>query len=160
MPEPGSFADPNLSNLIVLSKRKTSSRLLIERENSVKSFDLSGLTEEEVINSRELHGKNALDRIEVFPFFSIRFSTMIYYRDIQQVSLWWILFSQFTGLMPYMLEIAAILALAVEDWVDFAIIAAIVLCNAFVGFTEELKAKHALESLTSSEKKTIVTYRR
>lgn len=43
-----------------------------------------------------------------------------------------------------MLEIACILALAVEDWIDFAIIAAIVLCNGYLGFTEELKAKASL----------------
>lgn len=56
-----------------------------------------------------------------------------------EVSLWWILFVQFTGLMPYMMELACILALAVQDFIDFAIIAAIVLCNGFLGFHEELK---------------------
>ncbi len=61
-----------------------------------------------------------------------------------EVSLLWILFLQFTGLMPYMLEICCILALAVQDWIDFGIIAAIVLCNGYLGFTEELKAKASL----------------
>jgi magnesium-transporting ATPase (P-type) len=46
--------------------------------------------------------------------------------------------------MPYMLELACILALAVQDYVDFAIIAAIVLSNGFLGFHEELKAKASL----------------
>lgn len=44
-------------------------------------------------------------------------------------------------MMPYTLEVACILALAVEDWIDFAIIAALLLCNGFLGFHEELKAK-------------------
>ena len=49
--------------------------------------------------------------------------------------------------MPYMLELACILALAVQDYVDFVIIAAIVLCNGFLGFHEELKAKASLVTL-------------
>ncbi len=62
------------------------------------------------------------------------------------VSLYWLFFAQFTGVMPYMLEIACILALAVESFVDFAIIAGILISNGFLGFTEELKAKHSLVS--------------
>lgn len=38
-------------------------------------------------------------------------------------------------------EIAAVLALAIEDWIDFAIIALILITNGVLGFTEELKAK-------------------
>ena len=34
-----------------------------------------------------------------------------------EVSLYYIFFIQFTGLMPYMLELACILALAVQDWI-------------------------------------------
>lgn len=63
-----------------------------------------------------------------------------------EVSLYWLFFAQFTGVMPYMLEIACVLALAVESFVDFAIIAAILLCNSILGFTEELKAKSSLVS--------------
>ena len=63
-----------------------------------------------------------------------------------EVSLWWMFFSQFTGVMPYTLEIACILALAVQSYPDFAIIAAILLCNGVLGFTEELNAKKSLVS--------------
>jgi hypothetical protein len=38
-------------------------------------------------------------------------------------------------------ETAAVLALAIEDWIDFAIIMAILLTNGILGFTEELKSK-------------------
>lgn len=64
-----------------------------------------------------------------------------------EVSLIWLFFLQFTGLLPYMLELACILALAVQDYLDFAIIAAILLCNGILGFIEELKAKKSLVSL-------------
>jgi magnesium-transporting ATPase (P-type) len=61
-----------------------------------------------------------------------------------EVSIFWLFFLQFTGVMPYMLEIAFILALAVQSYPDFAIIFGIVLCNGCLGFTEELKSKAAL----------------
>ena len=63
-----------------------------------------------------------------------------------EVSLVWMLLGQFMGVMPYMLEIAAILALAVESYIDFAIIAAILLSNGLLGFHEELNAKASLVS--------------
>lgn len=63
-----------------------------------------------------------------------------------EVSLFWLFFEQFTGVMPFMLEVACILALGVESWIDFAIIAAILLCNGCLGFAEELKAKASLVS--------------
>jgi hypothetical protein len=61
-----------------------------------------------------------------------------------EVPLWWLFFVQFTGTMPYMLELACIIALAVEDWVDFAIIFTMLCCNGYLGFHEELKAKQSL----------------
>jgi H+-transporting ATPase len=66
---------------------------------------------------------------------------------------------QFTGTMPYMLELACILSLAVSDWVDFAIIAAMILCNGYLGFHEELKAKESLEELTSKMEQKICCLR-
>jgi H+-transporting ATPase len=92
----------------------------------IKVNERAGLTTEQAEKLYETVGFNELPHVEV--------------------SLWWILFVQFTGLMPYMLELACILALAVQDWIDFAIIAAIVLCNGYLGFAEELKAKASLVS--------------
>ena len=65
-----------------------------------------------------------------------------------EVPLWRVFFVQFTGTMPYMLELACIIALAVEDWVSFAIILSMLCCNGYLGFHEELKAKQSLVSIT------------
>ncbi len=60
------------------------------------------------------------------------------------VSLWWLLFVQFTGTMPYMLELACIVAVAVGDYPDFGIILAMLMANGFLGFHEQLKAAESL----------------
>eukprot|EP01039_Chlorochromonas_danica_P016545 gene16545-19564_t len=69
------------------------------------------------------------------------------------------LYETFTGVMPYMLEVAFILALAIQSYPDFAIIFGIVLCNGVLGFTEELKAKSALDKLTEKMEQKIATLR-
>lgn len=46
--------------------------------------------------------------------------------------------------MPYMLELAAIISLAVEDYADFGIIAAMLICNGVLGFEEQRKAAESL----------------
>ena len=66
------------------------------------------------------------------------------------VSLWWVLFVQFTGTMPYMLELAAVIAIAVQDYTDFAIILAMLLANGFLGFHEQLKAAESLVSFIAA----------
>ena len=43
-----------------------------------------------------------------------------------EVPLWRIFIQQFMGTMPYMLELAIVIAAAVEDWTDFGIILAMV----------------------------------
>lgn len=58
-----------------------------------------------------------------------------------------------------MLELAAILALAVQDYIDFAIIAAILICNGYLGFHEELKAKASLDELTNKMEQKIAVLR-
>ena len=63
-----------------------------------------------------------------------------------QISLLYMFFLQFTGTMPYMLELAAVIALAVNDYTDFGIIVAMLLANGFLGFHEQLKAAESLVS--------------
>jgi magnesium-transporting ATPase (P-type) len=63
-----------------------------------------------------------------------------------KVSLWWLLFVQFTGTMPYMLELACIIAIAVQDFPDFGIILGMLLANGFLSFHEQLKAMESLVS--------------
>lgn len=45
------------------------------------------------------------------------------------------------------MEIAAILALGLGDWIDFGVICGILLLNAFVGFYQEKQAADVVASL-------------
>ena len=53
----------------------------------------------------------------------------------------------FWGPIPWMIEIAAILSLVVQHWVDFFIIGALLVANAVVGFWEEYQAGNAIAAL-------------
>lgn len=59
------------------------------------------------------------------------------------------LLSYFWGPIPWMIEAAAILSAIVGDWTDFAIISALLLMNAGVGFWEEYQADNAIKALKS-----------
>ena len=56
----------------------------------------------------------------------------------------------FTGPIAYLIEAACILSAALEDWLDFAIIGALLLINAFIGFMEEARAESAVDALKST----------
>lgn len=75
------------------------------------------------------------------------------------VSLWYLFFLQFTGTMPYMLELACVISLAVADWPDFGIILAMLLANGFLGFHEQLKALESLAELTQKMEQRIAVLR-
>ena len=60
------------------------------------------------------------------------------------------LLTYFWGPIPWMIEAAALMALIVRDWGDFAIIASLLLFNALLGFWEEHEASNALDALKSS----------
>jgi H+-transporting ATPase len=62
------------------------------------------------------------------------------------VSLWYLFFIQFTGTMPYMLELACVISIAVQDYPDFGIILGMLLANGFLSFHEQLKAAESLVS--------------
>lgn len=53
----------------------------------------------------------------------------------------------FWGPIPWMIEIAAVLSAAIQRWEDFAVIFALLLVNALVGFWQEHKASNAIELL-------------
>jgi magnesium-transporting ATPase (P-type) len=105
---------------------------------SISIKNIQSITLEAKNGRNERSGLTTAEAEELYE--SVGFNELPYV----EVSLLWIFFTQFTGLMPYMLELACILALAVQDYIDFAIIAAIVLCNGYLGFHEELKAKASL----------------
>jgi H+-transporting ATPase len=56
----------------------------------------------------------------------------------------------FWGPIAWMIEAAALMALIVRDWGDFAIIASLLLFNALLGFWEEHEASNALDALKNS----------
>ena len=56
----------------------------------------------------------------------------------------------FTGSIAYLIEAAAILSGALQDWTDFGIITALLFVNAFIGFMEESKAESAVDALKST----------
>jgi len=60
---------------------------------------------------------------------------------------------QFTGTMPYMLELAAVISAACQDWADLGIIVTMLVCNGCLGFREELECLHSLVRL-----KTVTIY--
>jgi len=76
-----------------------------------------------------------------------------------EVSLWYVLFLQFTGTMPYMLELACVIALACSDYPDFGIILAMLCANGFLGFYEQLKAAESLAELTNKMEQKIAVLR-
>jgi H+-transporting ATPase len=55
--------------------------------------------------------------------------------------------SYFWGPIPWMIEVAAALSIAIQRWEDFAIIFTLLIVNAIVGFWQEHKADNAIELL-------------
>ncbi len=87
----------------------------------------TGLSSEEAAQRLQQYGPNAL--------------------KTKKVSLFRLLFGYFWGPIPWMIEVAAILSAAVQHWVDFYIIMALLLFNAGVGFWQEFTAGNAVEAL-------------
>ncbi len=71
--------------------------------------------------------------------------------------LWHRIFRRFWGPIPWMIEIAAILAAAVKHWEEFYIILIMLFVNAFLDFYQESKALNAIKVLKQKlAKKAIV----
>ncbi|MEM9221572.1 MAG: plasma-membrane proton-efflux P-type ATPase [Pseudomonadota bacterium] len=64
--------------------------------------------------------------------------------------LWHKLVGYFWGPIPWMIEAAAVISLARQDWPDFLVVTALLVYNAAVGFWQDAKAANALKSLRSS----------
>jgi len=69
------------------------------------------------------------------------------------------LLKQFLGMMPFMLEIAAVLSAVIGDWADFAVITLMLVVNALIGFREEHKARQSLDALKAQMTATVPTKR-
>ncbi|KAI9931508.1 plasma membrane H+-ATPase [Aspergillus wentii] len=86
-----------------------------------------GLSETEVINRRRKYGFNKMKdekQNHILKFFSF-----------------------FVGPIQFVMEAAAILAAGLQDWVDFGVICALLLLNAFVGFVQEFQAGSIVDEL-------------
>jgi len=74
----------------------------------------------------------------------------------EHVEKWyWMLFKQFVGMMPFMLEIAALLSGITKDWSMFSIITFMLVVNGLIGFYEERKAQQSLDALKSQMTATV-----
>jgi H+-transporting ATPase len=92
------------------------------------STDLArGLSDAEAQALRARWGANAIERRRTHPL-------------LKFLSFFW-------GAIPWMIEIAAVLAAFARKWADLSIIAAMLVINATVGFFEEHKADRAIEAL-------------
>lgn len=86
-----------------------------------------GLSHDEVIRRRKKYGLNQMAE------------------EKENLVLKFIMF--FVGPIQFVMEAAAVLAAGLEDWVDFGVICALLLLNAFVGFIQEYQAGSIVEEL-------------
>ena len=89
-----------------------------------------GLTTAEAEHRLEKYGPNAIKAHEESP--------------------WHKLLQYFWGPIPWMIEAAAIISLARQDWADFSVILGLLLYNAAIGFWQDNKAASALAALKKS----------
>ena len=100
-------------------------------EEVFKELDSSaqGLSGDEAARRLAQYGPNALEEHKVSPLMKF--------------------LGYFWGPIPWMIEVAAVLSLAVRHWADFFIILALLVFNAVVGFWQEYQAGNAVDALKS-----------
>ncbi len=87
-----------------------------------------GLTEDEVWQRKQKYGDNIL-------------------KEIEPPNVLLVFLHQFTSPLIYILIIAALLTLYLGEYIDSAVIAAVILLNAIIGFIQEYKAERSVRSL-------------
>ncbi|KAJ5676115.1 hypothetical protein N7462_009012 [Penicillium macrosclerotiorum] len=88
---------------------------------------ISGLTDEQVTASRRKHGSNLMKEEKRNNF-------------LKFMLLFW-------GPVQWVMEGSALLACGLKDWIDFGVIAGLLLLNACVGFLQEYHAGNIVDSL-------------
>lgn len=96
-------------------------------EELLKTDPTTGLTADEVTRRRKKYGLNQMSE------------------DKENLVLKFVMF--FVGPIQFVMEAAAILAAGLEDWIDFGVICALLLLNAFVGFIQEYQAGSIVDEL-------------
>jgi len=95
---------------------------------SVLGVDAQGLGADEVTRRLAHYGPNQVEGERVTPW-------------------WQILLHQFRDPLIYILLAATAVTLLLRDFVDAGVIAAVVLINAIIGFTQEIRARNAIQGL-------------
>lgn len=90
----------------------------------------SGLSTEEARRRLEEYGPNALEKG----------------RRLNVIK---VIIHQFTDPLIYILIIAAFITTFLQDWVDTGVILAVIILNAIIGFSQEIKAEQAIQALKS-----------
>jgi H+-transporting ATPase len=112
---------------------------VVETVNKLNVDTHAGLTTAEAQSRLQKYGPNAIEE--------------------EKISSWSMFLGYFWGPMPWMIEAAAVMALLVRDWADLAIIVALLLFNAILGFSHEHEAANALDALKSALAETAQTLR-
>ncbi len=87
-----------------------------------------GLSDEEVKERLDRFGPNQIHTGEMAP--------------------WWrILLNQFTDPLIYILLIAAVVSVIIQEWTDAAVIIVVVVLNGAIGFVQEYRARKAIQAL-------------
>ena len=79
---------------------------------------------------------------------------------VKRKSLLKIWLEQFQSPLIYVLVIAAIITLLLQEWVDASVISIVVILNALIGFVQEAKATRAMEALSRSMQSQATVIRR
>lgn len=87
----------------------------------------TGISDTDVEERRQRVGWNELTTEKVNPFYQF--------------------VTYFMGPILYVMEVAALLAVGLGDWIDFGVILGILFLNAFVGFYQEMQAADVVASL-------------
>lgn len=89
-----------------------------------------GLTSGEAARRLAVHGPNVIDPVPPPPWYTT-------------------LLHQFTSPVIYILLLATLVTLLLQEWLDAAVIAAVLALNATIGFTQERRAERSVRALMS-----------
>ena len=108
------------------------------KTEEAKSASITELLKELSSSERGISSSEAKERLQQYGYNEI---------EEKKVSALRKFLGYFWGPIPWMIEVAAILSVVVQHWADVAIIVALLIFNAAVGFWQEYQAGNAVEAL-------------